>query len=142
MLNKQIKFAAVILIAFALVGSFVATINSSSQAVAAKHSTSVTPKAQGIEGTITYGPTSPICGDTNPCYIPYETTMSVYNAKNNNYVTSFSSDSEGMFSVELKAGTYVVKSDSISRFNPPAQTVKVVSGSYTDLSITFDSGIR
>lgn len=100
---------------------------------------------QGITGQITVGPVSPICGDANPCYAPYQTTMLVLNNAGK-VVANFSSDSQGFFSVSLSPGKYTVEQPvGLSRISLPSvapMDVKVTSGQYTYLPIQFDSGRR
>jgi hypothetical protein len=107
-------------------------------------SSNSTVKNQGVTGQITVGPTSPFCGDTSPCYVPYQTTMSVVNNAGK-VVATFTSDSQGFFSASLTPGNYTIERLSQTRLTLPyaaPQAVKVVSGQYAYVSIQFDSGRR
>jgi hypothetical protein len=102
-------------------------------------------KNQGVTGQITVGPTSPFCGDASPCYMPYQTTMSVFNNAGK-VVATFSSDSQGFFSASLTPGNYTIEQPNGGNvFRLPytaPQAVKVVSGQYTYVSFQFDSSRR
>jgi hypothetical protein len=96
---------------------------------------------QGIYGTITIGPTTPVCRIDLPCDRPYSTTIVVSNSEGE--VTRFISDKEGHFNVALLPGTYrlsPVGSDRLPWMSP--QSVTVTAGLYTQVDIQFDSGIR
>ena len=59
--------------------------------------------------------------------------------------TEVSTDEQGRFSLDLLAGSYVVVAVSPSGSGPPTpvpQTVQVVTGSYTQVTLEVDSGIR
>ena len=54
-------------------------------------------------------------------------------------------DDQGRFSLDLPAGSYVVVAVSASGSGPPTpvpQTVQVVAGAYTQVTLEVDSGIR
>lgn len=97
----------------------------------------------GIEGQVLIGPMCPVVQPGTPCPDqPYQATIAVLD-KNGRPVTQFQSDAQGRFLVSLAPGTYTLRpgsSDGITRAGE--QTVAVVSGQYTQVTITYDSGIR
>ena len=96
---------------------------------------------QGIYGTITRGPITPLCRAEVPCDGPYQTTIIVSNSQGQ--VTWFTSGSDGSFRVDLLPGTYTLTPASADRFPwASTTTVTVVSGLYSQVDISFDTGIR
>ena len=79
----------------------------------------------------------------NPCPDkPYQATIIVLDS-NRNQVTQFQTDAQGNFKVGLKPGAYILAPQS-PNVMPSAseQTVTVTSGLFTQVTITYDSGIR
>lgn len=96
---------------------------------------------QGIYGTITIGPITPVCRVDIACDGPYSTTIIVSNSGGE--VTRFTSDSQGHFLVNLLPGNYTLTPAGSGRLPwMSPQSVTVSSGLYTQLDIQFDSGIR
>ncbi len=100
----------------------------------------------GIQGQVRIGPTCPgpvraevstQCADK-----PYQATFTVLN-QSKQPVTQFQTDEQGHFQIALPPGTYILQPET-SNVLPrvAAQTVTVMKGKFTDLQITFDSGIR
>ncbi len=102
------------------------------------------PANSGIKGMVTVGPTCPVvrnppqsgCEDK-----PLETKLTV--TQNGRFITSFNSNKDGSFSVNLTAGTYVIAKGT-SAFYPTLspKTVVVKSKQFTRITLEFDSGIR
>ena len=100
----------------------------------------------GIEGNITIGPTCPVervppdptCADK-----PYQATVIVKTADEQKEIISFSSDKDGKFKVKLIPGTYVLV-PVINNTYPRASSQKVIVkvNNFTQVNISFDSGIR
>ena len=100
----------------------------------------------GIEGTITIGPTCPVervPPDPNCADKPYQATVVVKTADEQKELTSFSSDQDGRFKVKLIPGTYILVPVS-NNTHPQASSQKVIvkANNFTQVTISFDSGIR
>jgi hypothetical protein len=99
---------------------------------------------QGIDGLVLIGPQCPVQTVDDPCPdIPYQAWIDVRNATGGLLVTRVRSDEEGRFRVGLRPGSYVLDPESGSPF-PAAgeQTVQVDEDVYTDVIVSFDTGIR
>ena len=99
--------------------------------------------AQGIDGLVLLGPMCPVQTQDDPCPdTPYEAWIDVRTA-GGVLVTRVRSDEEGHFRVGLRPGTYMLDPESGSPF-PTAgeQTVEVEEGVYTEVVVSFDTGIR
>ena len=100
----------------------------------------------GIEGKITIGPTCPVervPPDPNCADKPYQATVIVKTADEQKEISSFSSDKDGKFKVKLAPGTYVLVPVRNNTY-PQASSQKVIveSNKFTQVNISFDSGIR
>jgi hypothetical protein len=100
----------------------------------------------GIEGTVTLGPTCPVmrippdplCADR-----PYQATIIVRKSSDQKQITSFVSDTDGRFKVVLMPGIYTLSSANTSRYPyMHTQEVVITKGVFTDVTISFDTGIR
>ena len=103
----------------------------------------LTPAPGGIEGQVLIGPNCPVVQVNSPCPDqPYQATISVLD-QNGSEVMQFQSDGQGLFRVSLVPGAYTLVPLSPNAL-PYAQeqTVMVVSGQFTQVTITYDSGIR
>jgi len=97
----------------------------------------------GVEGHVFIGPVCPVVQVNNPCPDkPYQTTLSILD-QNGKKILAFQTDADGFFRVPLPSGDYILSSD-MSTVLPRAmaQPFSVRDGEFTELSITFDSGIR
>jgi hypothetical protein len=96
----------------------------------------------GIEGQVIIRPLSPIERPGTVNYRPYQATVTVLDQKGQ-IVTEFLSGADGRFMVNLEPGAYVLRPES-SRSLPraPTQTVTVLESKFTQVRITYDSGIR
>ncbi|HLB47823.1 MAG TPA: carboxypeptidase-like regulatory domain-containing protein, partial [Anaerolineales bacterium] len=101
------------------------------------------PPDTGIEGQVLIGPMCPVVQSGTPCPDqPYQATIAVLD-KNGRQVAQFQSDAQGWFLVSLAPGAYVLHPESPDGFaRAGEQPVTVVSGQYTQVTITYDSGIR
>lgn len=99
--------------------------------------------AQGIEGLVLIGPQCPVQTVANPCPDePYQAWIPIRTAAGT-LVTRVRSGEDGRFRVGLRPGSYVLDPESGDPFpvaNP--QAVEVDAGRYTDVLISFDTGIR
>jgi hypothetical protein len=98
---------------------------------------------QGIEGKAVLGPSCPVARAEDPCPDrPYQATFEVLDRQGRR-VTEFTTESDGTFQVSLPAGTYTISGVTTGAFPlPPTVEVAVQPGQYTQVSLTFDSGIR
>ncbi len=99
---------------------------------------------QGIDGLVLLGPQCPVQTVDDPCPdLPYQAWIDLRAAGSGAPVTRVRSDEEGRFRVGLRPGSYVLDPESGIPF-PSAgeQTVYVEEGIYTDVIVSFDTGIR
>ncbi len=107
-----------------------------------------TPAAMhsGIAGVVVIGPTCPvqkIPPDPNCADKPYQATINVKSADGTKQISSFTSGTDGKFSADLSPGTYLLAPASTNKYpRGVEQAVTVQSNKYTQITITFDSGIR
>jgi hypothetical protein len=102
----------------------------------------------GITGTVLAGPQCPVIGPNSrpECNDkPLVATIIVRTADLGLEVTRFTSDANGQFRVPLYPGTYELDPQPVSSTGFPIghpQTVQVVAGQFTDVTIDYDTGIR
>ena len=101
----------------------------------------------GIRGTVILGPTCPTGQEPGayepvPCLTPYAAQLVIVDA-DDVVVARTSSDAEGRFEVTLPPGEYVVAPQGGDPY-PIAQPlpVDVTPGTYVEVEINFDTGIR
>ena len=117
------------------------------QPVPAPDSGDATPAiiGSGIKGQVLIGPACPVMQVESPCPDqPYQTTLTVLTLDGQE-VTRFSSDAEGKFEVNLPPGDYVLHPDlPAGRPIPSAADVPftVIPNEFTNIIVTYDSGIR
>jgi len=104
-----------------------------------------TPTDTGIEGQVFLGPMCPVVQEGVDCPDhPYQATLIILRPDGRE-VTHFETDEEGRFRVALPPGDYILHPEL-----PPGkplpyaaeQEFSVQAGLYTQLTITYDSGIR
>ena len=98
---------------------------------------------QGVEGVVLIGPQCPVQSTANPCPdLPYQASIYV-RSRGGAFVTRVSSGADGTFRVGLRPGLYTLEPESGDPF-PVAgpQDVEVVSDEYSQVTISFDTGIR
>jgi len=98
----------------------------------------------GIMGTVTIGPINPISKPGEPDSIPYPEASFIVRSLSNGKEQKVSSDKDGDFKVLVPEGRYVLESESGGMqlpFLKPVE-VEVVKGSFTEVIVSFDSGIR
>jgi hypothetical protein len=90
------------------------------------------------------GPTCPVESLASPC--PDRPFQGDVQATSTDGVTTRApTDEQGRFSLNLTAGSYVVVAVSAGGSGPPTpvpQSVEVVTGAYTQVTLEVDSGIR
>lgn len=106
-----------------------------------------TPPAldSGIEGQVFIGPTcgGPVRIDASPCPdLPYQAEITILDQKGEQ-ITQFKTDVEGRFKISLAPGDYVLRPESPGALPRAGEMdVTVEAGDYTQLVITYDSGMR
>ena len=102
------------------------------------------PPGTGIRGVVKLGPTCPVESLVSPCPDrPFQGDVRATSIDGG--TTRVATDDQGRFSLDLPAGSYVVVAVSASGSGPPTpvpQTVQVVAGAYTQVTLEVDSGIR
>lgn len=101
------------------------------------------PITSGVKGQALIGPMCPVVRVDTPCPDqPYQTTLIIL-AFDGREVTRFETDVEGKFAVNLPPGDYVLHPENANRI-PSAADVPftVIENQFTNVIITFDSGIR
>lgn len=108
--------------------------------------TKESPSGQsGIQGQVLIGPTcgGPIrVGATECADKPYQATLTILDA-NGLQVTQIQTDAEGRFQISLPPGTYTLRPESDTPLPyAPEQVITVLEGHFTQVTITYDSGLR
>jgi hypothetical protein len=97
----------------------------------------------GVSGTVTLGPTRPVCRVDEPCSRPYATRVVVRNANTGRRVAVVNSDDRGRFRVRLRPGAYRLRAAG-GRPLPSCQAVslRVHRHRFTRVTLDCDTGIR
>ncbi len=97
----------------------------------------------GVEGQVFIGPACPVMQVGQECPDrPYQTTLTVNNS-NGREIVKVQTDSEGRFKIPLEPGEYILRPESPNVMPFAAeQNFTVVSGRFTQITVTYDSGIR
>ena len=99
----------------------------------------------GVKGQVLIGPMCPVMREGVECPDqPYQTTLAVLNLDGQE-VTRFDTDAEGKFQINFPPGDYILHPDLPSgRPIPSAADVPftVLPNEFTNIIVTFDSGIR
>jgi hypothetical protein len=97
----------------------------------------------GIRGQALSGPNCPVGVEGSPCPdLPWEGTVIAIDLETDEEFT-VQTDAEGRFELPLEPGSYDVSIVSVS--SPPfakPQTVAVDPGSFTEIVVSVDTGIR
>ncbi|MGH7480876.1 MAG: hypothetical protein ACRELV_01875 [Longimicrobiales bacterium] len=103
------------------------------------------PADTGIDGLVTLGPLCPVVTAEKPCPDrPYAAPIRI-ETSGGDLVTTLESDEAGRFSVPLHAGVYRLVPLSPTPGTLPyaaEQVVTVEAGRYTQVHISYDTGIR
>ena len=99
-----------------------------------------------LHGTVTRGPTSPVCRQGTPCTEPASDTRIVF-VRNNTMVAQPIVEEDGRYTVLLPAGTYFVSYERRDRAQAPGRgmtprTVRVVYARTRKVDFQIDTGIR
>lgn len=99
----------------------------------------------GIEGRVTIGPQCPVMQEGSPCPdVPYVATVRVL--RDGATVATGRSGQDGSFRISVAPGEYVVdavplEENGIAMVRVQPRVV-VMAGGYTQVDLSFDSGIR
>jgi hypothetical protein len=102
-----------------------------------------TPVDSGIAGLVTIGPVCPVMQQGMDCADqPYQGSFTVLTPKGRE-VTRFEADASGIFKIALPPGDYILRPESPNILPFAAeQPFTVLSGQFTQLNVSYDSGIR
>lgn len=96
-----------------------------------------------LHGTITRGPTTPVCQVGKPCNEPMAGALLIF-SRNSRIVARTRSDAHGHYSVRLRTGTYrvsmAVRPTIGSGVKP--QTIRLSRAVPTRIDFFVDTGIR
>ena len=101
------------------------------------------PADSGIEGQVLVGPMCPVVQEGQPCPDqPYQATMTITTTSGRK-VTRFETDENGRFRVPLAPGEYILHPESPGVMPFAAEVpFTVKAGEFTQLVVSYDSGIR
>ena len=104
---------------------------------------SPTPVDSGIQGQVSIGPLCPVVQEGMDCADqPYQANFTVLTS-NGKEVTRFQSDADGIFKISLSPGDYTLRPESPNSLPyAPGQPFTVLAGQFTQLTVSYDSGIR
>ena len=101
------------------------------------------PADSGVEGQVLIGPMCPVVQMGQPCPDqPYQATLTINN-RDGTKLTQVQADPHGHFKIVLKPGEYILHPES-PNVMPFAveQSFLVQAGRFTQLTVSYDSGIR
>ena len=99
----------------------------------------------GVRGVVLLGPQCPVVQEASPCPDEPMPGVEVRALRDGSVVGSDRTDAVGRFEIALAPGTYVLQAIVGTDGPPPtARPVNaiVVEGSFTDVTVPVDSGIR
>lgn len=98
---------------------------------------------QGIDGLVLIGPQCPVQTVDDPCPdLPYQASIDV-RVRGGALITRVTSGADGTFRVGLSPGSYTLEPEEGDPFpTAAAQEVDVFQNQYTEVTISFDTGIR
>lgn len=97
----------------------------------------------GIEGRVLIGPICPVVQEGQECPDqPYQATLTV-NSPTGERIAQVQSDGNGQFRIPLAPGEYILHPESPNALPfASEQTVRVEEGQFTQVIVSYDSGIR
>ena len=97
----------------------------------------------GIEGQVLIGPMCPVMREDQPCPDqPYQAVITIL-AENGTEIGRVQSDALGHFRVDLAPGTYTLRPEPGEGIAwADEQNVSVGEGQFTQVIVSYDSGIR
>lgn len=98
----------------------------------------------GISGIVLTGPTCPVVRVNDPSCNdkPYQGNFIIKDVAGMREIARFSTDSNGRFLVYLAPGEYSIEPAQPIGLGAQAQLVEVSAGIMSDITLTFDTGIR
>jgi len=98
---------------------------------------------QGVDGLVLLGPLCPVASESDPCPdSPYQAQIDILDHQRR-FVGRVQSGEDGRFRAGLRPGNYVLRPKSGNPFpRGGEESVEVVEGLYTSVTIHFDTGIR
>ena len=102
-----------------------------------------TPADSGVEGQVFIGPVCPVVQVGQECPDqPYQAALTVLNLAGREIV-QIQTDEAGRFKIPLEPGEYILRPESLNVLPFAAeQPFTVEAGTFTQLTIHYDSGIR
>jgi hypothetical protein len=102
-----------------------------------------TPRGSGIAGQVLIGPVCPVVQQGQACPDqPFQATLTISHPDGVT-IAQVKSDAQGHFRVPLVPGEYVLHPESLDGVAFAGdQTITVETGRYTQLTVSYDSGIR
>lgn len=101
--------------------------------------------SSGIKGHVTVDAGCPEIIDATPCpAIPLKARITIRDAAGTT-VRETTTNDQGDFQLELQPGTYELHAENLSGApmpSAPPENVVVKAGSFTEVKVTFDSGVR
>ena len=99
--------------------------------------------ASGIEGQVLMGPQCPVVQVGQECPDqPYQATLTI-NSLEGERIAQVQTDEEGHFKLALPPGSYILHPESPNSLPfAPDQPFSVQDRQFTQLTVTYDSGIR
>ena len=100
--------------------------------------------ASGVYGTVTRGPTQPVCMVGEPCEEPAPgVVLHIARAATGAPVTHVRTGSGGAYRVRLAPGVYTIRTSgrTLGTILKPV-TVRVLRGRFTRRNLSIDTGIR
>ena len=99
--------------------------------------------ASGIEGQVLIGPSCPVVQvDTQCPDRPYQTTLTIKNPQGE-LIIQIQTDADGRFHTLLPSGNYTLHPETTGRYpSAPDQDFTVNAAEFTQITVTYDSGIR
>jgi hypothetical protein len=96
-----------------------------------------------LHGTITRGPTTPVCQVGTPCTEPMAGALLVF-TRGGSVAARARSDAHGLYSVRLRVGTYTVSMDVRPKLGSGVkpQTITLRRAVPTRINFFVDTGIR
>jgi hypothetical protein len=101
------------------------------------------PADSGLEGQVFLGPVCPLVTPGQECPDqPYQAMLTV-NSSDGRTITRVQTDQQGRFRLALQPGQYVLHPESTNAMPYTGdQAFTVAAGRFTQLFVTYDSGIR
>lgn len=101
------------------------------------------PANSGIEGQALIGPMCPVVQVGTECPDqPYQAALTV-NSLGGEKIVQFQTDEQGRFHITLPPGEYILHPELSGRYPfASEQNITVSAGQFTQIIVTYDSGIR